>query len=37
MEGRNEKLIADGAPLAINEPSVDTKIKHGGSGGYIYL
>ncbi len=37
LEGKNDKLLASGSPLAINRPTTDKVIKHGGSGGFIYL
>lgn len=38
LEGRNDKLLANGAPLAINKTLLkDTILRHGGSGGFVYI
>ncbi|CDW79197.1 UNKNOWN [Stylonychia lemnae] len=39
LQGKSDKLLANGLPLAINRTSGkdQTTLRHGGSGGYIYL
>jgi len=39
MQGKNDKLLANGIPLAINRtsPKDQSVLRHGGSGGYIYV
>ena len=37
IEGRGDKIVANGLPRAIGNYTKDKVLKHGGSGGFVYI